>query len=583
MSFGANDDDGANKKKKITIIGVSSLILVAMVVAVAVGVKNTGSDSSNNNATPSGQISTSSKAVTALCQSTDYKETCVDSLKSANTTDPKELVRVGFQAAIKSLKKAMENSTTLKDLSKDPRTNQALEDCHELMDSAIDDLENSFNKLGAFDMSKIDEFVNELKIWLSGAITFEESCLDEFKNITNNDAGEKMKKILESSTQLTSNGLAMMSEISSVLNSFNINRRLFSEQIPDQNEEYSDDNGSYPSWVSVGRRNLLASTASTIKPNAVVAKDGSGQYKTITEALEFVPKDNNATYVIHIKEGVYQETVLLTKHMTNVMFIGDGPTKTKITGNKNFIDGTNTMRTATVSILGANFMAKDMGFENSAGAIKHQAVALRVQAHKSIFYNCQMDGYQDTLYVHAHAQFYRDCTISGTIDFIFGDAAAIFQNCKMIVRKPLDNQNCIVTAQGRNNSRSVTGLVLQNCTITGDAEYVPVKDVNKAYLGRPWKEYSRTLIMQSQIDDIIQPDGWLPWQGTFALDTCWYGEYGNRGAGSKRNKRVKWKGIKKVSTQQAYSFTISRFISEDWINASGVPYTPGMMKISKNV
>lgn len=87
-----------------------------------------------------------------------------------------------------------------------------------------------------------------------------------------------------------------------------------------------------------------------------------------------------------------------------------------------------------------------------------------------------MDGYQDTLYTHAHRQFYRDCTITGTIDFIFGDAGAVFQNCKMLVRRPLDNQQCIVTAQGRKERRQPSAIILQNCTISADASYLPVKD-----------------------------------------------------------------------------------------------------------
>ncbi|KAL5782247.1 hypothetical protein ACOSP7_007276 [Xanthoceras sorbifolium] len=583
MAFGSFRNNEEQKKKKIAMISVICLILVAAVAALAVGLRTVGGGQKPK--AESGEISTSSKAITALCQPTDYKETCINSLKSANTSDPKELIQLGFQVAVNALKEAMKNSSSLKELAKDSRTSQALEDCEELMDSAIDDLQNSFDKLGASDASKLGDYVHELKIWLSGAVTFEESCLDEFENITNNDAGEKMRNILQASRELTSNGLAMVSEISSILTSFNPKRRLLSEDYSDQNGEYYDQNGSfsdedgYPSWFSSGRRKLLAATAATIKPDAVVAKDGSGQFKTITDALNAVPKKNSKTFVIYIKAGVYQETVMVTKNLTNVMFLGDGPTKTKITGNKNYIDGTNTMRTATVSILGPNFIAKDMGFENSAGAIKHQAVALRVQADKSVFYNCQMDGYQDTLYVHAHTQFYRDCTISGTIDFIFGDAAAVFQNCKMVIRKPLDNQSCIVTAQGRNNSRSATGIVLQNCIITGDPAYLPVKNVNKAYLGRPWKEYSRTIIMQSQIDDIIQPEGWLPWMGDFALNTCWYGEYGNRGPGAVQTGRVTWKGIKKVNANQANSFTVAQFIKDNWIKPAGVPYFPGMINV----
>lgn len=120
-----------------------------------------------------------------------------------------------------------------------------------------------------------------------------------------------------------------------------------------------------------------------------------------------------------------------------------------------------------------------------------------------------MDAFQDTLYAHAHRQFYRDCTISGTIDFIFGDALAVFQNCQMFVKKPLENQQCIVTTSGRSERRSASAIVLQNCTISADPAYYPLRNTNKAYLGRPWKDYSRTIIMQSQIDDLIQPQGWL--------------------------------------------------------------------------
>lgn len=223
-------------------------------------------------------------------------------------------------------------------------------------------------------------------------------------------------------------------------------------------------------------------------------------------------------------------------------------------------------------------MAKDIGFENSAGAIGHQAVALRVQADMSVFYNCQIDGYQDTLYAHTKRQFYRDCTITGTIDFIFGDAIAVFQNCKMVVRKPLDNQQCIVTAQGRNETREPTGFVIQNCTITADPQYFPVRLQNKAYLGRPWRELSRTIVMQSHIDDLIAPEGWLPWLGSFGLNTLFYSEYNNEGQGAVETNRVKWAGIKKLTPEAADGYTAAKFIQGDeWIPQTGVPYTAGMI------
>ncbi|KAK6265360.1 hypothetical protein QUC31_016197, partial [Theobroma cacao] len=561
--------------KKVAIISVCSVFLVAMVVAVAVGVSRShGGRGNGGGATPTGEISTSTKAIKAICQPTDYRETCEKSLSSANTTDPKELIKIGFQAAISEIKKVIANSSTVKEVAKDPMARQALENCHELMDYAIDDLKNSFNQLGEFDFSKLDEYIENLKIWLGGAITYQQTCLDGFMNTTG-EAGKKMQALLKTSQELTSNGLAMVSEISSILGNLNIQnigeistgqRRLFAE------------NG-FPMWVSSEQRSRIRQTPATIKPNVVVAKDGSGKYTSINEALQEVPKDNPTTFVIYIKAGVYKEQVIVTKSMTNVMFIGDGRTKTKITGDLNYADGTGTFRTATVGVVGDGFIAKDIGFENTAGAIKHQAVALRVQSDQSIFYNCQMDGYQDTLYAHSHRQFYRDCTISGTIDFIFGDSATVLQNCKIIVRKPLENQQCIVTAQGRIERREVSALVLQNCTISGDPEYLPVKDKNKAYLGRPWKEFSRTLIMQSQIDDIIAPEGWLPWNGDFALNTLWYAEFGNRGPGAVQTHRVTWRGIKKINAAIARRFTPGVFLrGDDWIPKAGVPYTPGLIR-----
>lgn len=219
----------------------------------------------------------------------------------------------------------------------------------------------------------------------------------------------------------------------------------------------------------------------------------------------------------------------------------------------------------------------EMGFENTAGAEKHQAVALRVQSDRSVFYNCHMDGYQDTLYVHAKRQFYRNCTISGTIDFVFGDAASVFQNCHLVVRKPLDNQKTIVTAQGRKDRHEPTGIVLHNCTISADPAYAPFTNKLKAYLGRPWKEQSRTLIMQSYIDELISPDGWLPWEGDFGLRTCFYGEYDNRGPGSATEHRVTWKGIKHIDYNRAMRYTVERFIQgSDWLPSTGVPYAAGL-------
>ncbi|KAK4586633.1 hypothetical protein RGQ29_023694 [Quercus rubra] len=580
MTFGGYKDSsnpGHQKKKKIAIIGVSSVLLVAMVAAVAVGVtRNHGSSKTDGNADNSGDVSTSNKAIQTLCQPTDYRETCEKTLTSAagNTSDYKTLIKAGFQVAVDELNKAIANSTTLRELAKDSRTNQALENCKELIEYAIDDLQESFEKIGAFEYSKVDDYLADLKVWLSGAITYEQTCLDGFENTTG-DAGTKMKQVLKTAQEITKNGLAMVTETTQLLTNLNIeslSRRLLSNDDQRRLQEPADH------WFSEGQRRLLAATVDSVKADVVVAKDGSGKYKTINEALKDIPLKSNKTFVIHIKAGVYAEHVLIEKSMTHVTFIGDGPTKTKITGSKNFVDGIPTFKTATVAVVGNYFLAKDIGFENTAGAEKHQAVALRVSSDMSVFFNCRMDGYQDTLYAHAHRQFYRDCTISGTIDFVFGNSATVLQNCTMIVRKPMDNQQCIVTAQGRTDRREPSALILQGCTIAAEPTYLAVKDINRAYLGRPWKEFSRTVVMQSTIGAFIQPEGWLPWMGNFGLNTCFYAEIGNKGPGSDQANRVTWRGVKKITLDHATKFTPGQFIGGDkWIKPTGVPYTSALL------
>jgi pectin methylesterase-like acyl-CoA thioesterase len=304
-----------------------------------------------------------------------------------------------------------------------------------------------------------------------------------------------------------------------------------------------------------------------------------------------------------VKQGVYEEYVTITRAMENVTMYGDGAMKTVITGSRNFADGLTTYKTATFSktkaikhpfrtrglqsltdavvaadAQGDGFIAIALGFRNTAGAAKHQAVALLVQSDRSIFLNCRMDAFQDTLYAHSKAQFYRNCVISGTIDFVFGDAAAVFQNCVLLLRRPMDNQQNIATAQGRADGRESTGFVFQYCRFTAEAA---LRDASRppirSYLARPWREYSRTLIMECDIPAFIDKAGYLPWNGDFGLKTLWYAEYANRGPGADTAGRVAWPGYKKViSKEEADKFTVQNFLhAEPWLKPTGTPVKYG--------
>lgn len=235
------------------------------------------------------------------------------------------------------------------------------------------------------------------------------------------------------------------------------------------------------------------------------------------------------------------------------------------------------MNSCLAGAIGDGFIAKSMGFQNSAGPQGHQAVALRVQSDMAAFYNCRMDGYQDTLYAQAHRNFYRNCVISGTVDFIFGDGATVIQNSLIIVRRPMAGQQNTVTAHGRASPRETTGLVIQNCRIVPDTKLFPDRFTLPTYLGRPWKAYSRAVIMESTLGDLIQPAGWLPWDGDFGLNTCFFAEYANRGPGAATAKRVNWRGFKVITNRnEALTYTVGPFIQgQTWIAATGAPYVLG--------
>ncbi|KAF2308396.1 hypothetical protein GH714_006718 [Hevea brasiliensis] len=321
----------------------------------------------------------------------------------------------------------------------------------------------------------------------------------------------------------------------------------------------------FPRWVSAGDRRLLQSSRGATAADIVVAQDGSGNYKTISEAVAASVNRRSGTkrFVIYVKKGVYKENVEIKKSMKNLMFIGDGIDSTVVTGNKNAQDGSTTFRSATFGVSGEGFIAKDMTFENTAGPRKHQAVALRSGSDFSVFYGCIFKGYQDTLYVYSQRQFYRNCDIYGTIDFIFGDAVVVLQNCNIYVRKPMSNQKNTVTAQARTDPNENTGIVIHNSRVTAASDLGPLRGSFKTYLGRPWQKYSRTLFMKSNLDGLIDPAGWLPWSGNFALSTLFYGEYMNTGSGANTGGRVKWPGYHVITkASDAAKFTVGNFWQE---------------------
>ncbi|KAK1385724.1 Pectinesterase [Heracleum sosnowskyi] len=311
--------------------------------------------------------------------------------------------------------------------------------------------------------------------------------------------------------------------------------------------------------------------------DCVVAQDGSGDYTTITEALEASKnrQDVSQRFVIQVKQGTYAEYPVVTDDMKNIVLVGDGIDNTIVTGNQRAGANLTLTDTATFQVYGDGFVAKDITFENTAGVDAGQAIALYSQADQSAFYLCGFRGYQDTLMAAMNRQFYRECKIYGTVDYIFGNAAVVFQQSTIFASKP--DGGLVITAQARTDSEHASGTVIQNCSIVAGPDLL---SKGTTYLGRPWRDYSTVVIMQSFLDSIVNPEGWLEWPGAGSTrdSTVFYAEFDNTGPGSATDGRVNWPGYHVITdSSDVKQYSVANFIDgESWLPNTGVPFDSGI-------
>ncbi|KAJ8763597.1 hypothetical protein K2173_002480 [Erythroxylum novogranatense] len=291
----------------------------------------------------------------------------------------------------------------------------------------LSDLHN-YPSVGKF----ISRHAEDLKSLLSAAMTNQETCLDGFSH---DEADKKIRKLIQAGQRKVfrhcSNSLAMVKNMTDLDMAREGRSHTFEEKSGTE----------WPEWLSARDRRLLQGR--TLNPNVVVAADGSGNYRTVSEAVAAAPSRSSSRYIIRIAFTV----------------VGDG------------------------------FLARDITFQNTAGPSNHQAVALRVGSDQSTFYRCSMIAFQDTLCVHRLRQFCANCIVIRTVDFIFGNAATVQKN--------------MVTVQGRDNLNQNTGIVIHKCRIGATQDLLPVISSFPTYLGRSWKLYSRTVVMQTEISSII--------------------------------------------------------------------------------
>ncbi|KAJ8750681.1 hypothetical protein K2173_015862 [Erythroxylum novogranatense] len=563
-----------NKKKLFVSLLPCVLLFIAIVSIVATVASKNNSKRSSNHHTEAHAIIKSS------CSNTLYPELCLSEISTVPDAASKVKSTKDVIALSVNITRALvgKNSFAIKRLTfarttLTHRQKIAIKDCLQMAAETLEELVkilsdlHNYPSVGKF----ISRHAEDLKSLLSAAMTNQETCLDGFSH---DEADKKIRKLIQTGQRkvfrLCSNSLAMVKNMTDLDMAKEGRSYTYARKL----EEKSGT--EWPEWLSARDRRLLQGR--TLNPNVVVAADGSGNYRTVSEAVAAAPSRSSSRYIIRIKAGVYRENVDVPSSKTNIMFVGDGSTRTIITASRSVGGGSTTFNSATVAVVGDGFLAKDITFQNTAGPSNHQAVALRVGSDQSAFYRCSMIAFQDTLYVHRLRQFYVNCVVIGTVDFIFGNAAAVFQDCDLHARKPNPRQKNMVTAQGRDDPNQNTGIVIHKCRIGATQDLLPVISSFPTYLGRPWKLYSRTVVMQTEISSIIHPAGWFEWDGNFALDTLYYGEYQNTGAGADIANRVNWRGFRVItSATEAQMFTAGNFISgANWLPSTGFPYSLGL-------
>ena len=286
----------------------------------------------------------------------------------------------------------------------------------------------------------------------------------------------------------------------------------------------------------------------------VVARDGTGQFRTVDEAIEVCRAFMDYHKVIFVKRGIYKEKLIIPQWLQNIEICGEDRDNTIITYDDHANiktaerpGGIGTFRTYTLRIDGNDITLKNITIENNAAKLG-QAVALHTQGDRLTFVTCRFLGNQDTVYTGMGGTrlYFDGCYIEGTTDFIFGPSTAWFERCTIHCKS-----DSYITAASTPRDEAF-GYIFNECTVTAAA------NVSKLFLGRPWRDYGYTLFMHCELPAQIRPEGWHHWEKQ-REQTARYMEYENRGAGAATANRVAWS--RQLTKKEAKDITPARVFS----------------------
>ncbi len=291
-----------------------------------------------------------------------------------------------------------------------------------------------------------------------------------------------------------------------------------------------------------------------------VARDGTGEFRNVSDAVEVCRAFMDYHKVIYVKKGTYKEKVIIPSWLDNIEIVGEDVESTIITFDDHANirlagteQGMGTFRTYTMKIEGNGIVLKNITIENNSARLG-QAVALHTEGDRLQFIGCRFLGHQDTVYTGKAGTrlYFLNCYIEGTTDFIFGPSTAWFEGCTI-----KSKANSYVTAASTPKDVEY-GYVFNRCRLIAD------EGVEKVYLGRPWRPYAHTLFMNCELGKHIVPAGWHNWGNADNEKTARYMEYNNSGDGADKGQRTSWS--RQLTAKEAKAITLERVfsISSTW-------------------
>lgn len=300
--------------------------------------------------------------------------------------------------------------------------------------------------------------------------------------------------------------------------------------------------------------NGIASNPVVLPPyDVLVAKDGSGNYTSVQAAITAAPTNRTSPWRIAIKKGKYVETVVIPSNKPFIQLIGENMAETIISydnysGKANPAGGTyGTSTSGTMIINAADVMLMNLSIENATGyginanAIVPapgdgpQAVAVYTTSDRVVFFNCRMNGGQDTYYGGNNKGtrvYMKNSYIDGNTDFIFGSSTIIFDTCVIYPRTRLDNSTGGFVTAANTKAESGYGYVFRDCRLTKN------RGITLYTLGRPWqndagtadiaKSRNKTVFLNSFMGSSIKPEGWSAWDAGTNTSYITYAEYNTK-------------------------------------------------------